>query len=124
MNKPEAQLKSLWGPAEQASTDYGVGLADAARPALLGERAMKSVTDIWRLGVGRAPEFELGRSASCILPTSPACSIYQPVSYISTDFMDPRERLWIQPFARLIWGASERFPILDPLRSIRDFIGL
>jgi RHS repeat-associated protein len=121
----DADLKALWGPAEQASTDYGVSVTDPYRSASLGERALKSVTDIWRWGVGHAPGFESARDHYCA-SSFLTCLVIQPLSYASTDFMDPREQVWIQPWARTIWGQVQ--PSLAgapaPFEAIYDWLGL
>jgi hypothetical protein len=121
----DAELKALWGPAEQASTDYGATVTDPLRSALLGEKALKSVTDIWRWGVGHAPGFESTRDHYCAASFL-TCLIGQPISYASTDFMDPRERVWIQPWARTLWGQFQRsVPGASPIvEAIYDWLGL
>ncbi|MGH2542890.1 MAG: RHS repeat-associated core domain-containing protein, partial [Ardenticatenaceae bacterium] len=80
----DEQLKQLWGPAEQASTDYGVRLALLARkPLSSAERSFLNISDIYRRSVGEpylggmlgaeAGGF-LGGTASAALCVS-ACSL-------------------------------------------------
>ena len=53
----------------------------------------------------------------------------QPINYFDSDFFDPRDRYWIGPVARLLWGRFKEpsvpsNPVLAGPQMLWDFIGL
>jgi RHS repeat-associated protein len=108
------ELEALWGGAEQLATNYGDDLASRERTARLGERSIRSVTDLWRGAVAAAPALdalanELTESPCFAGPW--ACLgnqiAGQGLRTVDRGVFDPRSRGLIIPLARLVYGTSQ-----------------
>jgi hypothetical protein len=105
------QLRRLWGPAEQDSTDYGVSVARGRR-ATAEELTIKHITDVWRHEVGHPEDLESLRGPintledwGCAIPFASIFCLRagRAVLDSSEGFFDPRNRSQIRNLAGVMW---------------------
>jgi RHS repeat-associated protein len=125
----DSHLKSLWGPAEQAATDYGVSRSTNRKPRF-AEIAMKAITDIWRYEIGH-PDDTQNLVKGGMAADDHYCNTLWHISFfcnhqvfttgtkIVSSFFDPRSRWGAAVSAHYIYNGLQLFNRLyDWIRAL------